>query len=104
MSQLASQVRVRFPPDYDEQSEHETPSRGYLSQVIVEADDGCHYQLFFIDPVRLGQELTEYTQAGQAYFAEPNMIVLPRVTTAAIQEAVQGLAKQGYFEHLKPLS
>jgi hypothetical protein len=104
MAQVMSQVRVLFPADFDEQSEFETPSRGYLSEVIAELDDGTRFQLFFIDPVRLQQELKMDADNGQPYFAEPNLIVLPRVTVAAIHDAVSGLLQQGYFQHLKPLA
>jgi hypothetical protein len=95
---------VTFPDDYDEQSEFETPSRGYLSDVVVRLGDGSCYRLYFIDPIRLQQNLADEAQAGRAYFGEPNLVVLPEVTTPTIREAVQGLCRAGYFQHLKPLA
>src|SRR5262249_9638176 len=94
---------VQFPEDYDAQSEFETPSRGYLSDVIVQLEDGSRYKMFFIDMTRLGQTLVDDVQFGRPYYTEPNLVVLPTVTTEAIKEAVQGLWKDGYFQHLKPL-
>jgi hypothetical protein len=103
MATISERYTVRFPEDYDAQSEFETPSRGYLSDVVVELEkQGC-YKLFFIEPVRLQQELAAEVQSGQPYFAEPNLIVLPGVTTASVLQAVEGLVKEGFFQHLKPL-
>jgi hypothetical protein len=93
-------ITVLFPADYDAQSEYETPLRGYLSEVEVELD-GLRYRVFFIDPIRLEQELKANAGSGRCYFAEPNLIVLPEVTTESIKKAVEGLARDGYFQHLK---
>jgi hypothetical protein len=68
--------------------------------VEVESD-GSRYRLFFIDPVGLEQELKSNVDSGRLYFAEPNLIVLPEVTTAAITKAVAGLARDGFFQFLK---
>jgi hypothetical protein len=93
-------LTILFPEDYDAQSEFETPLRGYLSEVEVELD-GLRYRLFFIDPVRLGQELKSNIDSGTSYFVEPNLIVLPEVTTEAIKKAVEGLARNGSLQQLK---
>jgi hypothetical protein len=103
MSTAATPYTIIFPEGYDAPSEYETPSRGYLSHVVVRLDDGSRYQMFFIDPVRLGQELADDTQRGHPFFAEPNLIVLPEVTTESVRTAVAGLVKEGFFQHLKPL-
>lgn len=95
-----SKLSIAFPADYDAQSEFETPMRGYLSEVEVETD-GSRYQLFFVDPVRLTQELKSNVDSGRPYFAEPNLIVLPEVTTEAIRKAVTGLAADGFFQQLR---
>jgi len=103
MSLLADQYAIEFPPDYDARSEYETPSRGYLSGVVVRMGDGARYPLFFIDPVRLRQELQGEIGGPQPYFWEPNLVVLPEVTTESIRTAVEGLVKERFYEHLKPL-
>jgi hypothetical protein len=103
MSAATDEAVILFPEDYDEQSAYETPLRGYLSDVIVRLADGSRYQLFFIDPVRLQQELADHVRAGRPFFTEPNLVVLPEVTTAAICKAVEGLRKEEAFRQLKPL-
>ncbi len=100
MAVVEKNLTILFPADYDAQSEFETPLRGYLSEVEVELD-GLRYRLFFIDPVRLEQELKSNVDSGRPYFAEPNLIVLPEVTTEAIKTAVAGLARDGVFQGLK---
>jgi hypothetical protein len=95
---------VHFPEDFNEQSGFEMPSRGYLSHSIVQTADGARYPVFFVDPVRLQQELEMDARSGRAFFAEVNLIVLPEVTIESIQSAVEALANQGYFQQLKPLT
>ncbi len=46
--------------------------RGYLSDVEVLLH-GARYRLFFIDLVRLGQELKANIDSGRSYFAEPKL-------------------------------
>jgi hypothetical protein len=103
MSIVEKGITVLFPADYDAQSEFETPMRGYLSEVEVELD-GARHRLFFIDPVRLEQELKSNVGSARPYFGEPNLIVLPEVNTEAIKKAVEGLARDGFFQHLKDLA
>jgi hypothetical protein len=100
MAVVEKSIAVLFPADYDSQSEFETPLRGYLSEVEVDLE-GLRYRLFFVDPARLEQELKSNVDSGRSYFAEPNLIVLPEVTTEAIKMAVAGLARDGFFQHLK---
>ncbi len=103
MPAATDEAVVLFPEDYDEQAAYETPFRGYLSEVIVRFSDGSRYQLFFIDPVRLQQELIDHVRAGRPFFTESNLVVLPEVTTEAVHKAVQGLQKEEAFRHMKPL-
>ena len=72
--------RIEFPDGYDERSEFETPLKGYLRNVVVHLENGLRYKLFFIDPVRLRQDLEEEAKAGRGYYAEPGMVILPEVT------------------------
>jgi hypothetical protein len=94
---------ILFPEDYDAQSEFETPSRGYLSNVIVQLADGSHYKVYFTDVARLSQTLADDVQAGREYYSEPNLVILPQVTTEAVRKAVQGLWHDGFFQNFKPL-
>lgn len=103
MSTTLAGPKIIFPENYDARSELETPARGYLSDVVVQIEDGSRYKLFFIDPVRLGQTLEDDVKEGHNYYTEAGLVILPEVTTSSIQQAVQGLWRDGYFESLKPL-
>ncbi len=92
-----------MPEDYDERSAFETPFRGYLEGASVRLTDGSRYAVVFYDPVRLGQDLEECVKLGRPFFAEPNLIVLPEITEKAMRAAVEELARQGFFQQLKPL-
>ncbi len=97
-------VKIHFGEHFDERAELEMSDRGYLSHVVVELDDGSRYPVFFFEPTRLRQELEIDVKSGRPYLAEPGMIVVPEVTRAAIQAAVERLAQEGYFQRLLPLS
>jgi hypothetical protein len=96
--------RVILPEGFDERRAFETPLRGYLSDVFVEAEDGLRYPVFFVDPVRLAQELEDHLKLGEACFAEPGTIVLPEVNLETIDRAVKSLWQEGFFAHLTPLA
>ncbi len=100
MSAQLSPFTVVFPDWYDERAEFEAPAKGFLPDVEVRLEDGSRHRLFFIDPIRLQQDLEEEARAGRPYFAEPGMVVLPEVTTASIREAVAGLWRDGYFSRM----
>jgi|SRR5579884_3782295 len=95
---------IAFPEWYDARCEQETPLKGYLSDVEVRLEDGSRYKLYFIDPVRLQQTLEDDTAEGKPYYTEPGLVVLPEVTTQAIQQAIRGLLREGYFQNLKPIT
>jgi hypothetical protein len=104
---MATQITtfsIVFPEWYDARCEYETPAKGYLPDVEVHLEDGSRYKLYFTDPVRLQQTLEDDTASGRPYFMEPGLVVLPEVTTQAIQQAVGGLVREGYLRHLKPLT
>jgi hypothetical protein len=94
---------IIFPEWYDDRAEFETPSKGYLHEVEVRGEDGSRYRLFFIDPVRLQQDLEEDCRSGRSFYAEPGMIVLPEVNTRAVQEAIAVLWREGYFKHMRAI-
>ena len=93
-----------LPEHWDERAAFETPLRGYLEGAVVQLADGARYSVYFYDPVRLGQDLADHVRLGRPFFAEPNLIVVPEVTEAAMQAAVEKLAGEGYFQHLKSLA
>lgn len=68
-------------------------SKGWLDgvEIIVE---GKTIRPVFYDPVRLAQDI-EMDVPSYGFFAERNLIVLPRVTQAAIESLVASLANSG---------
>src|SRR5262245_40154856 len=103
MTTNSDHFSISYPEGYDDRLEFETPSKGYLRDVVVSLEDGSSYKLFFIDPVRLEQDLQADVANGREYYAEPGMVVLTEVTTESIHKAVSGLWREGFFRWLKPL-
>src|SRR5438046_551166 len=103
MSTLTERFTVHFPADFDDRDVFEMPSRGVFAGVVVELSDGSRYPVTFFDPVRLGQEVAMDFGDGQVCYAEPALVIVPRVTPEAIRQAVQQLVLGHFFDHLKPL-
>jgi len=101
MSTDVKPYTLSFPQGYDEQAEFEAPFRGYLRDVIVEMEDGSRHQLSFIDPARLEQNLADNARMGRPYYTEPGLVIVPGISTEAIQLAVQGLWDEGYFRSIQ---
>ena len=99
----ANYPRLILPTGFDERRAFETPLRGYLSEACVETEDGLRYPVFFVDPVRLAQDLESVVQLGEVCLAEPGMIVVPEVNLETMEKAVQALWREGFFSHLKLL-
>ena len=104
MSEESHNFQLIFPESFDERSRQEMPDRGYLSHVLVELHDDSRYQVEFIDPVRLSQEVNDYRELDIPCYAEPGLIVLSEVTLERVEEAVQYLHRQGFFKDLKPVN
>jgi len=96
-------MRIILPEGFDERRQFETPLRGYLSDVVIEMEDARRYSVYFIDPIRLQQDLDAAIKTGQHFLAYPGLIVLPQVTLEAITEIANQLWRDGYFENLQPL-
>lgn len=95
---------IHYPDWFDERAELEVEAKGWLVGVIVQLADGSRYTVSFYDPVRLRQDLEAETTQGRPYIAEPGLIIVPEVTVRVIQQAIQLLVVDGYFQHLKPLA
>lgn len=104
MATSVNSFTIVFPQWYDARCAMETPSKGYLSDVVVQLEDGSRYKLYFSDPVRLQQTLEDDAALGKFYYTEPGLVVLPEVTTAAIEQVVPELVREGYFRHLNPIN
>jgi hypothetical protein len=93
--------RLVFKYPFDEAAAYDAEARGYLAYVAVELDNGTRYPVVFYDPVRLQQDLEVETGEGRAFIAEPGMIVVPEVTLARMQDAIERLFQNGYFDSLR---
>ncbi|WP_433513226.1 hypothetical protein ACQP2T_57985 [Nonomuraea sp. CA-143628] len=56
--------------------------------------NGRHIRPVFCDPVRLGQEIADTFARGEAYFREPNLIVVQATIRDYMQAAVEGLSDE----------
>ena len=92
--------RLTFAREFSEKDAFEAQSRGYLSHVMVELDEGRLYPLFFYNVVRLQQDLEESIKHGRPFVADPGMIVVEEITREAMQHAVDQLSREGFFDHL----
>jgi len=94
--------RLVFPDGFTERDEWEMERKGYV-YAFVEAQGGCRYQVMFIDPVRLRQEIEATLQSGQSYYYEFGQVVVPEVTIPAITKIIPLLVEEGYLERHLPV-
>ena len=92
-------LKIIFPEGFDERAASEMPDKGWLA-AQMETKNGNRFRIYFSDPVRLQQNLEEEAKLGRPYFAAPGLVILPEVTVAAVQHAVQARWEQGFFAHL----
>lgn len=78
--------------------------KGCRSDGIVHCADGKTYSVYFIDPIRLQQDLEAEVECGFPFLAPPGLIVIPELTRSATENAIAQLWKQGYFDALQPLA
>jgi hypothetical protein len=100
---MADYPKLTFKYGWDDRDEVETPMKGYRSDGIVHSLEGEMYPVYFIDPVRLQQDLEAETELGSPFLAQPGLIILPEVTREAMENAVRQLWEQGYFQSVKAL-
>jgi hypothetical protein len=95
---------IHLPDWYDERAREECAARGYLPGTVIEFADGQRYELYFYDPVRLGQDLAADLPHGVPCVAEVNMVVVSEITPNSIRAAVTYLVEIGYFRKIKALA
>jgi|SRR5581483_2977028 len=100
MSHSQVPPRLRFHVGFSEQDLYEAQQRGYLSHVLVELGDRRLYPVLFYDIVRLQQDLEESTKHGRPFIADPGMVVLPDISLDAMNQSVQKLYADGFFDHI----
>lgn len=92
---MSDYPKLTFKYGWDDKDEEETPMKGYRSDGIVQSAEGEMYPVYFIDPVRLQQDLEAETENGSPFLTEPGLIVLPEVTLEAMENVVKKLWRQG---------
>lgn len=94
---MTETYQVVYPEGYHDRREAETPAKGWLD-VEVEFSNGSTCPVSFYDPVRLSQTVADEFRAGSGYYTEPNLIVVPEVSTESIEHAIKGLVAKGWFD------
>ncbi len=100
LHELKQKYFVKFPDYYDDLYQLEVSAKGYLTDVVVQFLDGTAYSLYFTDITRLQQDFQSEIEGKNNFFAEPNMVVLSKVTPQEIKIAIEKLLAQGFFEEL----
>jgi hypothetical protein len=95
--------KLILPDHFDERSKDEAHSKGYLSGALVQLENGDSYSVYFIDPVRLRQDLDAEVELGRPYIAEPGIVVIPEITVEKIESVLGRLLSDRFFDNLKPL-
>jgi hypothetical protein len=93
------EYKIEFPERFDEFA-WEAEVKGWLQGVVVTID-GRRYKVTFYDPTRLAQDIESELQE-KSVFWESNVLVIPSVTPAHIQKAVEAIAKAGGYVDLIP--
>jgi len=88
--------------DFDERTAWEIENKGWCGLVEIHLHDGEVAPISFWDDVRLLQEIAAQFAKGESFFAEPNMIVLPKLTGSNMRAALTALHAEGYFKRTKP--
>ena len=99
---MAAFVRLAFAGGWDARDDFEAPRKGWRD-AHVELDDGSRYRVTFYDVVRLAQTLEDERRAGRAFLGEPGLIVLDEVTRSKMEDAAARLAREGFFDSLRPI-
>lgn len=92
---MTETYRVVFPQGYHAR-ETEIPADGRLD-VEVEFSNGTTHPVSFYDPARLNQTIAYEFAVGSAYYTEPNLVVVPEVSTASVEHAIKELVANDYF-------
>ncbi len=94
--------RLVFPDGFTARDESEMERKGFV-YAFLECEDGYRYQVMFIDPVRLAQDIEATLQSGQPCYYEFGQVVVPEVTVAAITKTIPLLLDEGYLECHSPV-
>ena len=98
----ASLPSLHFRESLDEYFWWEISQKGWYTGTVAELPGGKYYALTFYDPSRLSQDLQGEVELGRPCLVEHALVVVPEVTKACMNAAVQMLFSRGWFEHLVP--
>ncbi len=93
--------RLVFPEGFTARDEWEMERKGFV-YAFLECEDGRRYQVMFIDPVRLAQDVEATLQSGQFYYYEFGQVIVPEVTVPALTRIIPQLVEEGYLERHVP--
>lgn len=102
MKPICNLPRLVFPEGFTARDEWEMERKGFV-YAFLECEDGCRYQVMFIDPVRLAQDVEATLQSGQPYYYEFGQVVVPEVTIPALTRVIPQLVEEGYLERHQPV-
>lgn len=91
---------IVLPDDSDDRCLTKATERGYLSHVIVSMHDGSRYPLFFIEPIRIQQDLDRLSKSPPGFLAEIGLVIVPDLDLATLKSVVRNLIDRGYFRYL----
>ena len=93
---------LQFPKEFAAAA-IEADERGYMSHVVVSFANGSRYPVFFVEPVRLQQELEQSCKTGQRQFVEVGLVVVPDLRLETLKTTVQTLIDKRYFDFLRTI-
>lgn len=99
LTDAMTEFALVLPADFDDYA-WEVQTKGWFADALLTVA-GKRYRLNFYDPVRLSQEIESELERGVA-FAEPNLVIVRRVTRSDMQRAAEMLAQSGQANILLP--
>jgi hypothetical protein len=93
-------IKIIYPSELTEKYLEERRRSGFLQMARVKLPDGSQYPVHFYEPISLVQDL----KISGNFVAEPGLIVIPEITLKYMEDAVEQLYNQGYFDYLRPLT
>jgi hypothetical protein len=102
MEPTCDMPRLVFPEGFTARDEWEMERKGFVN-AFLECKDGQRFQVMFIDPVRLAQDVEATLKSGQPYYYEFGQVVVPEVTMPALTRIIPELVEEGYLECHLPL-
>ena len=91
---------LSFTCDFDVRTAWEVEQKGWFRCAVVILPNGLRIPVFFLDPIRLAQDLEYAVGEGRCCLAEPGLIIVPSVTREAMERAVSELFESKYFDCL----